>query len=107
MTDAEGQNRSSARALAEMARSGYASLTRPSMDVDFEVHHFRDRRDYLKSLLDGTAGKGLSGFVEVVSSSANGAGLVIGTNIGATLHRTSLRDRGGMRDPRPIPHWEP
>jgi hypothetical protein len=101
MTEATGQNRSSARALAEMARSGYASLRHPSMDVDFEVHHFRDRRGHLKTLLDGTASNGLSGFVEIVSSTANGAGLVIGTNVGATLHRTSLRDRGGMRDPRP------
>ena len=102
MNEAPRQNRSSARALAEMARSGYTSLRHPSMDVDFEVHHYRDSRVRLESLLDGTVDNGLSSFVEIVSSTANGAGLVIGTNVGATLHRTSLRDRGGMRDPSPI-----
>jgi hypothetical protein len=59
------------------------------MKVDFEIHHIADRPGYLMKLLGATDGSEstdkTSTFIETLSSSANGIGLVIGTRTRAVL----------------------
>jgi hypothetical protein len=96
MTGGNSTNHVSPRALAELARAGYSSLLHPSMDVDFEVHHLRDQPGYLADILDPEPGQG---FLETLSSGANGIGLVIGTNTRGIPDKPTHRDKGGMQDP--------
>ncbi|MEU8633181.1 hypothetical protein AB0C38_13495 [Amycolatopsis sp. NPDC048633] len=67
------------------------------MDVDFEVHHFRDQPGYLADILEPKPDR--PEFLETLSSSANGIGLVIGTNTRGVPDKPTHRDKGGMQDP--------
>jgi hypothetical protein len=93
----DSANHASTRALAELARAGYSSLLHPSMDVDFEVHHLRDSPGYLAGVVQPERNR--QQILETLSSSANGAGLVIGTDTKGTPDKPPLRDKGGMQDP--------
>src|SRR3954447_19215723 len=63
----------SRRALADLARSGYQLLSRPTMQVDYEVRHL-NRPVQVADLIDSSAD-----LAECLVSSANGCGLIIGT----------------------------
>ncbi|MFG2099856.1 hypothetical protein ACGFJ5_04575 [Micromonospora echinaurantiaca] len=103
-------------ALADLARAGFLMARQSLMQVNFEVHHVRDRAGYLRELFDRRAvaersptpgaDRGRNGGTpdaapppaerprETLSSAANGVGLVIGTYAGA-LPRDMQRRRQG------------
>lgn len=89
------------RALAELARAGYSSLRQHSTNVNFEVHHTPDQPGYLADLLSSTEGGEQTTFLEVITSTAYGSGLVIGTNTSTPALDSLYRNRGGMYDPPP------
>lgn len=77
MVPEEGREFISIRELADLARAGFSTVRQPSMQVNFEVHHVRDRRGYLQELLaEGPALR------EILSSAANGLGVVVATRVG-------------------------
>jgi hypothetical protein len=92
-----GPGRTSAAALAELARAGSAIARQSIMQVNFEVHHIADRAGYLRDQLHGRleqdeeASPAHPMLRETLSSAANGIGLVIGTYPG-TLP-PALKDR--------------
>ncbi|MGW3962677.1 hypothetical protein ACWED2_22855 [Amycolatopsis sp. NPDC005003] len=91
----------SAHALANLARAGYWSLRQPLTEVDFEVHHLVDRPGYLVGLVTGE-GRGEPKsrfFLETLSSSAHGAGLVVGIRTGEKPDRLRIRDHGSTVEP--------
>ncbi|MGE0295640.1 hypothetical protein [Pseudonocardia sp.] len=63
--------------LADLARAGYLGLPRPSMRVEFEIHHVVDGPGRLLGILDGAAG----GLAETLSAGGNGVGVVVGTRL--------------------------
>ncbi|MFI5589241.1 hypothetical protein ACIA5G_29590 [Amycolatopsis sp. NPDC051758] len=100
-----GEEDRSVKALAALARAGYWSLCQPLTEVEFEVHHIVDRPGYLFSLVAGDRGAGKKGkksrfFLETLSSSANGVGLVIGTRTDGPPARLRIRERGSSSEPR-------
>lgn len=73
--------------LSDLAQAGFAMTVTPSMQVDFSVHHVADQPGYLLRLLRRGTGGRANGtaparFVETLSSSANGLGIVVGTATG-------------------------
>ncbi|GAB2982379.1 hypothetical protein GCM10017788_37690 [Amycolatopsis acidiphila] len=64
----------------ELAKAGYILGKGPQMRVDFEIHHLPNSPGYFRDLM-AQEQEG-SGFVEALSSSANGVGIVIGTRTG-------------------------
>ena len=73
--------RPSTRDIADLARAGFELARQASMAVDFEVHHLTDRPVDLRALVPGRSANGhaRTGFLETVTYSANGTGVVIGT----------------------------
>ncbi len=69
-----------ARALADLARAGFEVLDRPSTQVEYQIHHAADRPGGLAAVVAALPDDTV--FAEVLSSAANGAGLVVGTRIG-------------------------
>lgn len=72
--------------LADLARAGYVGLPRPSMRVEFEIHHVVDTPGRLAGILDGADGAGdggapATGFAETLSAGGNGVGVVVGTRL--------------------------
>ncbi len=85
---------SSTRDLADLARAGYEILRKPDPRVDFVVHHTADRPGYLRDTVFGRRDPALDGqadpderppVIETMVSAANGVGLVLGTNTGASV----------------------
>jgi hypothetical protein len=113
---AKGKDTISATTLADLARAGYSMSRQSFMQVNFEVHHIRDRGGYLQKILaeplsnlvlrpSRTGPNGLDigsepepqeSYLprETLSSGANGVGLVIATYAG-TLHRQMHSRRQG------------
>lgn len=94
--------RQSVRALADLAKAGYTSLYHPFTEVDFEVHHIDSRTAHLMDLLAGGRSPSKdahSSFAETLSSSANGASLVIGTRTGNVPDRLKVRSQGSTAEP--------
>jgi hypothetical protein len=75
----------STRRLAELAKAGYLLTRDPTQQVDFEVHHIQDVPGYFYSLVrtDTMKTEQPSDFMECLSASANGIGVVIGTRTGS------------------------
>jgi hypothetical protein len=85
---------SSTRDLADLARAGYEILRKPDPRVDFVVHHTLDRPGYLRDavfgrrnpMFDDRAYPEEPSIIEAMASAANGVGLVLSTNAGASAH---------------------
>ncbi|MFU8874358.1 hypothetical protein [Micromonospora sp. SL4-19] len=112
----EEEEATSPSALADLARAGFLMARQSLMQVNFEVHHVRDRSGYLHDLFDhrlravrattpptGRNHEGGNGEVsppegqtprETLSSAANGIGLVIGTYVGALPQDMQSRRQG-------------
>jgi hypothetical protein len=98
----------SARDLADLARSGYRLLQKPSTHVDFEVHHTADRPGYLRDNVFISCAPEMSSrdrpasvMVEMLMSAANGVGLAIGINgdpdgLGTRLARQAPGDAADL-----------
>ncbi len=96
-----------ALALADLARAGYLSMRQPFMQVDFEVHHLKDRPGYLDDLLRAPTLRGDGGsqsrgkhrdvgtFMETLSTSSFGVGLVVGTRTGKALGEFESKPHDG------------
>ena len=100
MTD-EDQPFVSRRALADLADAGYSVLRRPSMQVNFEVHHVLDRPGYLFDVLKDNESSGAArGWVpdgwirETLSSAGYGGGLVVLTRSGPVDPEIRQRQQG-------------
>jgi hypothetical protein len=63
------------------------------MKVDFEIHHVVDKPGYLHNLLSAESKASHRPFVETLSASANGVGIVVGTRTGRGYQA------GGRRSP--------
>ena len=103
-------------ALADLARAGFLMARQSLMQVNFEVHHVRDRGGYLHELFDGRVrarrstaprtGPDLESAIrgpaapaahtprETLSTAANGVGLVVGTYAGALPQDMQRRRQG-------------
>lgn len=97
----------STRDLADLARAGFEIARQTLMTVDFEIHHLTDRPADLAALLpqppedpeapvNGSAAW-QPNFLETMTSSANGVGVVIGTRTRGLRERI---DTAGLRDGR-------
>lgn len=101
-------------ALADLARAGFLIARQSLMQVNFEVHHIRDRTGYLRELFeqkiprartvgstaDARPSDGDDPLApeeaprETLSTAANGVGLVIGTYAGALPRVMQSRHQG-------------
>ncbi|MEA5367419.1 hypothetical protein VA596_48365 [Amycolatopsis sp., V23-08] len=100
--DGEPATERSVKALADLARAGYSSLRQPLTEVEFEVHHVIDRPGYLFELVVGEENQQppkARFFLETLSSSANGAGLVVGTRTDGPPKNLRIRDHGSSEEP--------
>ncbi|MDI5977050.1 hypothetical protein [Amycolatopsis magusensis] len=91
-----GSARPSSEALAELARAGYSSLRQPLAEVSFEVHHMRDEPGYFFREVSTSDNRR---FLETLSSSVNGAGLLAGTRTEAVPPKLRVREGGSTTEP--------
>jgi hypothetical protein len=96
----DGSGRTSAAALAELARAGSSIARQAIMQVNFEVHHLADRAGYLREELHSRLQRDEQKppehpmLRETLSSAANGIGLVIGTYPGKLPKELQDRRQG-------------
>lgn len=101
MTDEPDEaGRPSTEALAELARAGYSSLRQPLAEVGFEVHHLADQPGYFfHEVSRNTRSPRRRRFLETLSSSVNGVGLLAGTRTENIPPSLRARDHGGTTEP--------
>lgn len=83
----------SARSMADLARGAGVMADQPGVQVNFHVHHVRDRPGYIKSQLDGESTL-LRHSSEVLISNLNGVIVAAGSNRGALAQAMRARQRG-------------
>jgi hypothetical protein len=95
VSEARGSSHTSSRALAALARSGYALLRQTSDEVEFEVRHIDGAPTYLADLVkDGEP----VGFKDALMTHSYGLGLIVGTR----ARRSPGGDAAGHKATHPL-----